>query len=338
MKTKVCSGPCGEEKDINEFYVNKNGRIYSRCKECEKNFQRKRYKENKEKILKRNRKNRENNIESIRESNRKSARKRRAKIKKRLDKLFNETPENTTKICSKCGEEKDISEFYKGSGKYGRRSQCIICYNGKVSEYRENNKEKILETGKKYYQKHKKEKRKYYEDNKDSINEYQNKYREKHKEGLRQRRKEYRKNNREKIRARKKKYYENNKEKILEKSKKFRQENPHLEANKRARRLVKIGDAEITKDEWLAIMKSNNWRCFYCEEELTKDNRSIDHVIPLAIGGAHELFNLVPSCIPCNSSKGDRKLKDWNAFHKLTNFKQNYLKYIESSYGNIPSK
>lgn len=348
MEKKKCNGPCGEEKHITKFYINKSGRIHSKCKECEKAYQaeyreknkeklkaerKKNYEENKDEILERNRKNRENNKESIRESNRKSAKKRRPKIKGRLEKLFEETPEDTTKICSACCEEKFVTEFYKGSGKYGRRSQCILCYNEKVAEYREENIEEVHKRQKEHYQKHKEKKKQYAEENKEHINAYQVVYREKNKERIRKQRKEYREENKEKIKVAKKKHYEENKETILAKRRQHRLENPHLEVNKRARRLSKIEDAlEITKKDWLNIMKSANWRCFYCDVELTKENRSVDHVVPLALSGVHEPFNLVPSCISCNSSKGDKKLKDWGAFYKLVESKQKHLIYIESSY------
>ena len=37
------------------------------------------------------------------------------------------TPKNVVKCCNRCGENKGISEFYKGIGKYGRRNTCSTC-------------------------------------------------------------------------------------------------------------------------------------------------------------------------------------------------------------------
>jgi len=68
-------------------------------------------------------------------------------------------------------------------------------------EYRENNKEKILE-----YQKE------YHENNKEKISEKGKKWREDNKEKLKQ----YYENNKDKIKKRDKEYYENNKDKIKE--------------------------------------------------------------------------------------------------------------------------
>jgi 5-methylcytosine-specific restriction endonuclease McrA len=35
---------------------------------------------------------------------------------------------------------------------------------------------------------------------------------------------------------------------------------------------------------------------------------TVDHVIPLVLGGPHCLSNLRPACGPCNSSKGARRV------------------------------
>lgn len=259
--------------------------------------------------------------------------KKKSKIKARQDKLFAETPDNITKLCSgPCGEIKPLSDFYKGSGKYGRRSQCIICYSEKVKDYHEENREKVLEQGRIYYQNHKEEKRQYAEENKEKIEEYQAKYMEEHKEEICEQRRKYREKNKEIIKIKKKEYYEENKEQILAQKKEYLFNNPHIEVNKYAKRAAAIGDAVITKEEWLLVMGSNGWRCIYCDTSLTKSNRSIDHVVPLSLGGPHHVSNLVPSCISCNSSKGDRKLDDWDAFHKLSESKQILLKGIGKKY------
>lgn len=62
-------------------------------------------------------------------------------------------------------------------------------------------------------------------------------------------------------------------------------------------------DAPLTSAEWLAILKANHYRCYYCKE---KTKLSMDHVIPLSKGGEHRKENVVPACIPCNSRKNNR--------------------------------
>lgn len=49
-----------------------------------------------------------------------------------------------TKICTKCGEEKQLGDFYKQkSGKLGRKSSCKACTKELDKAYRASNKEKI---------------------------------------------------------------------------------------------------------------------------------------------------------------------------------------------------
>jgi len=47
-------------------------------------------------------------------------------------------------------------------------------------------------------------------------------------------------------------------------------------------------------------------RCVYCATRLDQHTATLDHVVPLAHGGAHDPGNLVVACGPCNRLKGDR--------------------------------
>lgn len=49
--------------------------------------------------------------------------------------------------------------------------------------------------------------------------------------------------------------------------------------------------------------------CYNCG---TRDNLSIDHIIPLSRGGNHSIGNLMTLCRPCNSSKGKKLLVEWH--------------------------
>jgi 5-methylcytosine-specific restriction endonuclease McrA len=41
------------------------------------------------------------------------------------------------------------------------------------------------------------------------------------------------------------------------------------------------------------------------------DTFSIDHFVPLARGGTHQLPNLLPCCVRCNGAKRDRTPEEW---------------------------
>ena len=54
-----------------------------------------------------------------------------------------------------------------------------------------------------------------------------------------------------------------------------------------------------------ATMRDCGRRCVYCAEPLEFANATLDHVYPLAHGGAHTLGNLVAACPSCNRLKGE---------------------------------
>lgn len=66
-----------------------------------------------------------------------------------------------TKICTNCGYEKSAKDFYKDKrNKDGLTSWCKECKAVYQSIYYQENKEKILERNRKYYQKKTKNKKK----------------------------------------------------------------------------------------------------------------------------------------------------------------------------------
>jgi len=56
------------------------------------------------------------------------------------------------------------------------------------------------------------------------------------------------------------------------------------------------------KDQRKRILQRDNYICVYCNAEATQ----VDHVIPRAKGGTHDMDNLVACCAACNSRKGSR--------------------------------
>lgn len=58
----------------------------------------------------------------------------------------------------------------------------------------------------------------------------------------------------------------------------------------------------VTPEGWAACVEFHNGACAYCLRSNQK--LTLDHVIPLAKGGAHDVSNIVPACESCNKSKG----------------------------------
>lgn len=213
------------------------------------------------------------------------------------------------KKCSKCGVEKDFSEFSK------RESSCKCC----KKKYYESNKEYIKGKAKKYYEAHKEKAKKYYEDNKERLKESRKKYYE---------------SNKEKFREYNKQYRENNKEYYKEYSKERRKTDPlfKMSHNLRDRTYKAFKSKGYSKNTKTQEMLGVDWEV--CKQHIEKqftegmnwDNQGewqIDHIIPLAsANNEKELMklchyrNLQPLWAEDNLVKKD-KIQGQQTFMKL---------------------
>jgi predicted amidohydrolase len=69
-------------------------------------------------------------------------------------------------------------------------------------------------------------------------------------------------------------------------------------------------------------------RCVYCATPLATHTATLDHVHPLARGGAHEAGNLVAACARCNRLKGDQPPHEFFARHPWAG--RNFLCYART--------
>jgi 5-methylcytosine-specific restriction endonuclease McrA len=58
------------------------------------------------------------------------------------------------------------------------------------------------------------------------------------------------------------------------------------------------------------VLAASGFRCDYCGASARTDKKrlQVDHVMPQAKGGTHDLPNLVAACQDCNLGKSDRPL------------------------------
>jgi CRISPR/Cas system Type II protein with McrA/HNH and RuvC-like nuclease domain len=56
--------------------------------------------------------------------------------------------------------------------------------------------------------------------------------------------------------------------------------------------------------------------CYYCGKQLNKEDKTIDHKIPVSRGGNILRHNKVPCCWNCNQEKADMTHKEYNLFKK----------------------
>lgn len=122
------------------------------------------------------------------------------------------------KRCTKCGEIKDVGEFYKAKRtKDGLRPECKECSREVYKEYRENNPEKVRERSKKY--------------------------RENNPEKEKKRLREWYKNNTEKVKESTKTWQKNNPEKVKESYKKWQKNNPEKVKEREAKKRLNLTDS-----------------------------------------------------------------------------------------------
>lgn len=72
--------------------------------------------------------------------------------------------------------------------------------------------------------------------------------------------------------------------------------------------------------------KFNMSKCFYCGADAT----SSDHIIPLvsdkkSTGAITEIYNLIPCCSTCNSSKGNKTFEEWYTGDEIINAIKNNM-------------
>ena len=212
-----------------------------------------------------------------------------------------------TKKCSKCGSwlvASTVNFHRTKNGRYGLQAQCKECRNKKNKQWRLDNKDKMTELRNQWYQ-----------DNKDKKTVYDKRYYLANKDKIAEQRKGYREANKKKLAEQKKQYREANKDKIAEQQKQWRQSPEGQVAlfNIHHRRRIKeeqLGTG-VTKEQWLELMSFFDWRCAYSGEMLTKDTRSIDHIVPLNSGGNNMIWNCVPMTRSLNSSKQEKDMEKW---------------------------
>jgi 5-methylcytosine-specific restriction endonuclease McrA len=197
------------------------------------------------------------------------------------------------KTCTKCNQTKFVTQFFRDASlPDGTRYICKECDKKRKNEWRANNQEHDREYFKQYR-----------DNNKESLARNNHKWYESHKE---------------QIKIKKAVYEANNKEKMSQVRRDWAKKHPELgrKLAKDRRARLKGATGVITPQEWQALLKEHDHKCYYCG---TTERITQDHWIPLSRGGSHTIDNIVPACHSCNSRKynmtGDEylaKLKDRN--------------------------
>ena len=160
------------------------------------------------------------------------------------------------------------------------------------------------------------QKRRHYQENRESALAYAAKYREENLETLRERDrgrygrqkeyfKQYNERNADRIRARRRIWTEANRERIAAKNAEWTQNNldKHRTHQHNRRAKLKANGGTLSSDICRVLMAAQMGKCACCKSTLD-DKYHLDHIVPIARGGANSDDNVQLLCATCNLRKG----------------------------------
>jgi 5-methylcytosine-specific restriction endonuclease McrA len=103
---------------------------------------------------------------------------------------------------------------------------------------------------------------------------------------------------------------------------KYKEKDPErykAKSNKAAakRRALKLNNTiEVVTTEFVRNLYATEI-CCYCKQYIERENRTMEHIIPLTRGGSHSPSNLAMACFKCNHSKVNKLPEEWDYYNKL---------------------
>lgn len=151
---------------------------------------------------------------------------------------------------------------------------------------------------------YKEQQRKYREENREMLNAGAIAWRLENPDRYAEYQRQYQELNREQTRARTTQWRKDNPERASEYGKAWRETNPgehtRHEQNRRAR--IKVSGGELSPGLYSRLMKIQRGKCVACGCDIRK-LAHMDHIMPLARGGANTDDNIQLLCQPCNNTK-----------------------------------
>src|SRR3990167_1297631 len=94
-------------------------------------------------------------------------------------------------------------------------------------------------------------------------------------------------------------------EKRRAKNKAWYKSHPEWSRHKTRQRkaLKRGGRGKYTLNQWENLKKEYHYQCLRCRKSEPELKLTVDHVVPLSLGGDNTIANIQPLCGPCNSSK-----------------------------------
>ncbi|MCW2870884.1 HNH endonuclease [Actinacidiphila oryziradicis] len=101
------------------------------------------------------------------------------------------------------------------------------------------------------------------------------------------------------------------KDQIADYNRRYARANPEVFWNLRhlrRARLAAAGGPGVSASDWRNLLRRWGHRCAYCG---TSGPMTMDHIVPISLGGWHAIGNVIPACKSCNSSKSNQLLIRW---------------------------
>ena len=192
-------------------------------------------------------------------------------------------------------------------------SEKVLALREYFRKYREEHREKINESS-----------RKWYRNNSKTHLERTNRWRNEHKEEVEENRKELYCSDPEKYRDKRRKQYARNQAKEIERAKRYQAAHPEETKERKRRwyegnqdrnrdyshkRRAKVRNVEcghFTDKEFDELCEATGNKCLCCGR--TDVQLTADHIIPLGPPHSDEISNIQPLCKSCNSRKGTKTI------------------------------
>jgi hypothetical protein len=65
------------------------------------------------------------------------------------------------------------------------------------------------------------------------------------------------------------------------------------------------------KENRIKVFERDQYKCVYCNKQLTRITATLDHIEPVSLGGNNSIDNLKTACLHCNSRRGNREVSDF---------------------------
>lgn len=79
------------------------------------------------------------------------------------------------------------------------------------------------------------------------------------------------------------------------------------------------------------VIKRDGYVCCYCDQVLTDETLTLEHIVPVSHRGMFNATNLTASCAPCNNKRGNRPFFD---YIKSFNFSDAKIRKYKNLYFN----